>query len=331
MPGEELSLEERVRIEVAVGLGKGCREIAVMLARSPSTVSRELTRNGGVGTYSAGVANRRAESCRARPKQSKLEADTTLAAHVEKRLLAKDSPMTISRELATGAQGVTAKLSHETIYLSVYAQGRKGLSRGLHTCLHRQRRTRKARRCRSTEPSSTGPLGCFNLIVKRPLIADLRLEPGHLEGDLIVGSFNRSAIVTVVDRMSRKLWLADLPEGHTAEQVLGALTELLERIPRHVRRTLTWDQGREMALHQTLAATVGIDVYFANPHSPWERPSNEQTNSIIRRYVGKGTNLNNIKLAQLQAIEHRINTMPRRIHNWSTAQHIYAQAVALTR
>jgi transposase, IS30 family len=331
MAGEELSLEERVQIELAVSHAKSCRAIGLMLDRAPSTVSREVQRNGGSATYSAVAAHERAARCRSRPKQSRFQTDRLLAAHVEKRLKAKDSPMTISQELSTGAQGTTATLSHQTIYNSVYAHGKRGLAKGLHKCLHRQHRTRKAQRNTTIEqPAKTGPLGCFNLITQRPPVAGLRIEPGHFEGDLIVGSFNRSAIVTVVDRMSRNLWLADLPEGNNAEQVLGALIEIMERVPPKIRRTLTWDQGREMALHETLTKTVGIDVYFAHPHSPWERPTNEHTNGIIRRYVGKGTNLNNIKLEKLQAIEHRINTTPRRIHNWQTAQHVYTHTVALT-
>ena len=141
-------------------------------------------------------------------------------------------------------------------------------------------------------------------------IAGQRTEVGHLEGDLIVGAFNRSAIVTVFDRASRQLWLADFPEDHGAEATLAALVEILERIPPELRRTLTWDRGREMARHATLAEWCGIDVYFAEPHSPWQRPTNENGNGLIRRYVGKSTNRAAYTVNDLRATEHRINTMP---------------------
>jgi IS30 family transposase len=153
---------------------------------------------------------------------------------------------------------------------------------------------------------------------------------GRFEGDLILGSFNRSAIVTVFDRASRYLWLADLPDGHDAEATLAALIELCERIPEPLRRTLTWDQGSEMARHADLAATVGIDVYFAEPHSPWQRPTNENGNCLIRRHVGKGTNLNIYTQNDLRAIEHRLNTMPRCSLHWNTAETLYNEAVAMT-
>ena len=236
--------------------------------------------------------------------------------------------MTISIELARGVHGIEASISHECIYRAVYGHGRRGLRRGLHTGLHRRRRCRKHRR--DTEPTTTGPLGEFNLIVRRPDIAAERTEVGHLEGDLIVDAFNRSAIVTVFDRASRHLWLADFPEDHGADATLAALVEIIERIPEPLRHTLTWDQGREMARHQTLTEPCGIDVYFADPHSPWPRPTNENGNGLIRRYVGKSTNLAVYMPADLRAIETRINTMPRRSLHWSTAHHVYTAAVAMT-
>ncbi len=197
--------------------------------------------------------------------------------------------------------------------------------------MHRQRRCRKHRLPKGSAPAvKAGPLGEFNLIGLRPQVAGTRTEVGHLEGDLIVGAFNRSAIVTMFDRTSRHLWLADLPEGHGADATLAALVEILERIPTTLRRTLTWDQGREMARHADLAELCGIDVYFAEPHSPWQRPTNENGNGLIRRYVGKSTDLNRYTHDDLRAIEHRINTIPRRSLHWSTAHHVYTAAVAMT-
>ena len=331
MPGESLSLDERVQIEVGVACSASGHSIARRLGRVPSTVCRELARNQDPEGYSAVRAQARADRERLRPRATCFESDVALAVHVEERLLAKDSPMTISIELARGHYPeVGATVSHETIYQGVYAHGRAGLAKGLSGCLHRRRRCRKHRRPPGEAPTTGGPLGQFALIGARPPAADARLEVGHLEGDLICGSFNRSAIATVFDRASRYLWLADFPDDHGADATLAALVELLDRIPEALRQTLTWDQGREMARHHELAALAGIGVYFAEPHSPWQRPTNENGNGLLRRYVGKGTNLAVYTEADLRAIETRINTMPRRSLGWSTAAQVYDAAVAPT-
>lgn len=329
MPAESLTAFEREEIRAGIERGEPDHVIADRLGRHRTTINVEVNRNGGRAGYTATAAQRRADQQRRRPKTPKLAADPVLAAHVTARLEAKDSPMTISRELAAGTHGVTASVSHECIYQAVYAHGARGLRAGLHEGLHRRRRCRKHRVFGPPAPN-TSPLGVFNLIGARPAIAAERVEVGHLEGDLIVGSFNRSAIATVFDRASRHLWLADFPEDHGADATLAALCEVLERIPEPLRRTLTWDQGREMARHADLAEPCGNDVFFAEPHSPWQRPTNENGNGLIRRYVGKSTDLSRFAPTDLRLIEHRINTMPRRSLGWSTAADVYAAAVAMT-
>ena len=331
MPAEPLTALEREEIRAGIERGESNTEIARRLGRHRSTIGRELERNRGRNVYTAVTAEARAVTERARPKDSKLTADRALAAHVTERLKAKDSPMTISIELARGTHGMVARISHETIYQAIYAHGTRGLERGLHLGLHRRRRCRKHRR-RPGEalPAKASPLGTFNLIHDRPPEAWTRREVGHLEGDLICGSHNRSAIVTVFDRASRHCWLADFPASHDAEETLAAVGEILQRIPAQLRRTLCWDQGREMARHHQLAERHGIDIYFADPHSPWQRPTNENGNGLIRRYVGKGTNLNVHTPTDLRLIEERINTIPRRSLNWDTAQNRYHAAVAMT-
>jgi IS30 family transposase len=330
MPYDALSLLERVQIEVGLARDESATTIARSLGRVISTVTRELDRNGGADAYSAAAAQARAHVQRRRPRPTRLQSDRVLACHVEQRLRRRDSPMTIAIELARGLfPDVTATVSHETIYAAVYAHGRAGLATGLHTCLHRRRRRRKNRRD-PAQSTVTSPLGTFAKIAERPAEADGRDVVGHLEGDLITGSFNRSAIVTVFDRASRHMWLADLPEGHGAEATLAALIELLERIPPTLRRTLTWDRGVEMAQHDLLADAVDIDIYFAEAHSPWQRPTNENGNGLLRRYVGKGTNLALHTASDLRRIEDRINTMPRRSLGWQTATCVYHDAVALT-
>ncbi|MDH4147265.1 MAG: IS30 family transposase [Acidimicrobiia bacterium] len=330
MPARPLCAPEREEIRAGIERGEADSAIALRLDRQRGTVNAEIGRNGGRAGYSAVAAQGRADALRSRPKVPKLVADRVLAAHVQLRLEAKDSPMTISIELARGVHGIVASLSHECIYQGVYAHGTRGLRRGLHAGLHRARRCRKHRRPAGETAAKASPLGVFNPIRLRPPIADARTEVGHLEGDLIVGAFNRSAIATVFDRASRHLWLADFPEDHGADATLAALAEVLERIPEPLRRTLTWDQGREMARHQDLAALAGIDIYFAEPHSPWQRPTNENGNGLIRRYVGKSTDLSRFTPDDLRAIEHRINTTPRRSLHWSTAHDVYHHAVAMT-
>ncbi len=331
MPAEPLTAGEREQIRVGIERAETDAQIAKRLGRHRCTIGREITRNGGRAGYSAIAAQARADAQRVRPKKPKLVADPVLAAHVTARLEAKDSPMTISIELARGTQGITAKLSHETIYQGVYGHGTRGVPKGLHTKLHRGRRCRKHRRNPTEpEPNKRSPLGEFNLIHSRPPEAAARSEVGHLEGDLIIGAHNRSAIATIFNRCTRHVWLADFPDTHDADETLAAVGEILQRIPEPLRRTLTWDQGREMARHAQLARDWDIDVFFAEAHSPWQRPTNENGNGLIRRYVGKGTNLAIYNQDDLRAIEHRINTIPRRSLDWDTAHDRYHAAVAMT-
>jgi IS30 family transposase len=200
------------------------------------------------------------------------------------------------------------------------------------TPLHRARRCRR-RRHRGSEPAPgrKSPLGSFNLITTRPAGVEDRTEPGHWEGDLIIGANNASAIVTLVERTSRYSLLGNLDDGYSADAVLACLVELFDRVPSGLARTLTWDQGREMAAHPELARITGLDVYFAEPHHPWQRGRNKAFNGLLRRYVGKGTDLSVYSQADLDVISHRINTMPRRLHRWQSAEDRYdAAVVALT-
>jgi len=328
MPVCPLSLSEREEIRAGIVRGETNIAIGVRLGRHRCTIGAEIARNGGRSSYRAFRAHDAASLRRRRPKQPLLQRHPALAAHVQARLEAKDSPMTIAVELVQGVYpDVPVTVSHETIYQAVYDPCARGLPRGLHRCLHRPRRlrhrqgSRRYKHWRDDLPS----------IWLRPSIADDRVEVGHLEGDLIIGTMaSRSAIATVFDRASRHLWMAGLPNGRNAEQTLEAMTGLLNRIPPTVRRTLTWDQGQEMVLHKTLTERCGIDVYFADPHSPWQRPTNENGNGLIRRYVGKRTDLSIYTSRDLQAIETRINTMPRRIFGWSNAKAVYDQNVAMT-
>ena len=327
MPAQPLTLHEREEIRVGIERCDPDRLIGEAVGRHRCTINAEINRNGGRGNYCATDAQRRAEQQLSRPKEPKLVSDRELAAHVTRRLKAKDSPMTVSVELARGVHGRVASISHECIYQAVYSTGR-GLGAGLHSGLHLKRRRRKRRG--QNPVVATHSLGTFNLIGLRPEIAAQRVEVGHIEGDLIVGAYNRSAIATMFDRTSRYVWLTKLPHGKSADGVLDALIVALRRIPSHLRVTLTWDQGSEMARHLELAERCGIDIYFAEPKAPWQRPTNENGNALVRRYVGKGTDLSVYSTRDLRAIERRINTIPRRSLDWATANDLYTAAVAMT-
>jgi IS30 family transposase len=321
----------REEIRVGIELSESLTEIAGRLGRAPSTVCREVSRNGGRNRYCAVAAEERALVSRSRPTLTKFETNRRLRRHVEARLKALDSPTTIAIELARSGGIGGDVVSAETIYLAVYAHGTRGLAPGLGRHLHRKRGRRK-RQCRGAEvPKKLRALGVFNLIGLRPAIAEERVEVGHFEGDLIIGARGRSAVVTLIDRASRFNLVGELAGGNGATSVLACCIELFERVPPALRKTLTWDQGREMARHEDLAAAVGLDVFFAEPHSPWLRGTNENFNGLLRRYVGKGTDLYAFSQRDLDRISHRINTMPRRIHQWASAQDRYdAAVVALT-
>lgn len=323
MPASALTMSDRVQVLVGTDRGESDGEIAQRLGRHRSTINAEINRNGGRGRYCPEQAQARADQCRRRAKVPKLVADPALGAEVQRRLEAKDSPMRISIELTRQGQPI----SHETIYQAIYRRDR-GLPEDVYQHLHLRRRRRRRRGYRA--PGSHA-LGVFCSIHDRPQIAADRSEIGHLEGDLITGAFNRSALITVFDRASRYGWFAGLnPTQSRSDATFDALAELLCTIPAALRHTLTWDQGSELARHHELATLVGIDIYIADPHAPWQRPTNENGNALLRRYVGKGTDLTLITPEQLHAIQHRINTIPRRVLNWHTAHDIYTHAVAMT-
>jgi IS30 family transposase len=322
MPGQPLRADEREEIRAGIEREESFAEIARVLERPTSTISREVKQNGGRPAYRAIEAERRAHRQRCRRRPTRFEVDPALARRVEARLKAKDSPVTIARQLAT--EGTT--LCAETIYQGVYANGRRGLSAGLHVHLHRRRRRRRPR-CRGGGAcaSRTSPLGTFCLLHQRPPVADERSEVGHFEGDLIIGARNASAVVTLVDRASRFNLLGSLPDGHDATEVLACLVELFDKVPEEHRRSLTWDQGREMARWQDLEQLSGIAVYFCEPRKPWQRPSNEAFNGLVRRWLPKGTDLGIYDQSDLDAISHQINHMPRRSLNWQSSADCYAR------
>ena len=314
---QRLCFDERTRIEAMCVTELSVDEIADRLGRDRSTVYRELDRGGGRDCYRAGRAQRRSKRDAARPKVGKLAGDAVLAGEVAEGLGQGWSPHAVSADLKDHGAQVCA----ETIYRACYANNpNSGLKAGSWKKLPYGRRRRKRRSRRETAKRSV--LGDYKPLSLRPRAAQDRSEAGHWEGDLMIGANNASAVATLVERVSRLTLVAPLPHGYTADRVAAAVTAALGRQPVELVKTLTWDQGSEMARWADIEANLGIQVFFCQPRSPWQRPSNEQTNGLLRRWLPKGTNLN-INPIQLALICDSLNHMPRKLHNWKPAQHIY--------
>jgi IS30 family transposase len=316
--GRYLSVAEREEIAVGVAAGKGVRQIARELGRAASTVSREITRNcpaQGRRRYRALSAQARAEARARRPKPAKLAVNDELRQWVQHKLRANWSPEQISRVLRRQFAGrPEMRVSHETIYQSIYVQGRGALRRELAACLRTGRALRKPRR---KDGERRGKIPGMVNISERPAEAADRAVPGHWEGDLIIGTGN-SAIGTLVERSTRFVLLLHLPAGHGAAAVAAAMTEAMASLPAQLRRSLTWDQGTEMASHVQIAAATGLDIYFCDPHSPWQRGSNENTNGLLRQYFPKGTSLSVHSKEHLEQVAAELNSRPRKTLGWKT-------------
>jgi len=328
MPGVRLGAEERQAIEVALARNEPFATMARRMHRPTSTVSREVNENGGRAGYRAMAAQRASTQRARRPRVRKLVANVTLAAAVAEGLVKRWSPAEVAARLVIDhPDDPEMRVSHETIYTSLYLQGKGGLKRELIAALRSGRLRRRPRR-RGENAKRANVLGPISPISARPPEAADRAFPGHWEGDLIMGAFNRSALVTVVERRSRFLLLGDLPEGHDAQAVYGCLIELTADLPESLRRSLTWDQGREMANWAQLQADADIAVFFCDPHSPWQRPSNEHMNGLLRQYFPKGTDLNNVSLEQVRFVAAEMNGRPRKVLGWRTPAEVYADVVA---
>jgi IS30 family transposase len=295
------------------------RQIAARLGRSPSTVSREVTRNTDprTGRYMPERAHQLAWQRQRRPKASRLAGNPALRAAVQKLLDRRYSPEQASGRLrAVHPDDPAMQVSHETIYQSLYVYPRGGLRRELKASL---RSGRAARRPRGRGPETRGKITGAVPIGQRPPEVQGRLVPGHHEGDLVMGTAaSNSAVGTIVERTTGYLTLLHLPDGHTADAVASAVIKRLSEYPAWFARTLTWDNGKEMARHQQVTAQTGIQVYFADPHAPWQRGSNENINGLLREYLPKGTDLSRHTAAQLQAIEDELNDRPRKRFGYYT-------------
>jgi transposase, IS30 family len=308
-----LSWEERERISRGLAAGMSARAIARELGRAPSTVSREIARCGGRERYLAvrGEVVAR-ERCR-RPKPRKLAGCPRLLAVVEEGLLAGWSPQQISARLRVEyPDDREMRISHETIYLSLFVQSRGELRRQLTACLRTGRTKRRSR----GRVEHRGRIVDMVNISERPAEVEDRAVPGHWEGDLIVGAFGRSAVATLVERQTRFVMLAYLGTDKRTEAVIEALKGQIKTLPEHLRRSLTWDQGVEMHAHKQFSIDTGVQVYFCDPRSPWQRGSNENTNGLLRQYLPKGTDLAVHDQAALDEIARKLNGRPRQTLGW---------------
>jgi transposase, IS30 family len=315
--GRYLSLREREEIAVGLAAGLSVRVIAARLGRSPSTISREVRRNSrGRRYYRALAAQGQAQWRARRPKAARLAGNAVLRAWVQDKLEHRWSPEQISVMLVREfPDDPGMRVSHETIYQSIYVQGRGALRRELVACLRTGRALRKPRR---REGERRGRIPGMVLISERPAEAEDRAVPGHWEGDLIIGAGNKSAIGTLVERATRFVLLLHLPDGYAPDRVAAAMTEAMGGLPDALRRSLTWDQGKEMTGHAQIAVDTGLDIYFCDPHSPWQRGSNENTNGLLRQYFPKGTNLAAHSREHLQAVADELNSRPRKTLGWRT-------------
>jgi IS30 family transposase len=324
-----LSLAEREELSRGLVAGEALREIARRVGRPVSTLSREVARNGGRSAYRACRAERAAARRARRPKPAKLAAHPRLRREVERRLLARWSPQQIAARLVYDyPDDPIMRVSHETIYRTLFVQARGGLRHEL-TAYLRTRRTQRRARTRTGE-GGRGRIRNMVPISARPSAVDDRAIPGHWEGDLLVGVGSRSALATLVERSSRYLMLVRLPHGRTAPQVRAALTRAVVRLPGDLRRTLTWDQGKEMAEHVRFSVDTAVQVYFCDPHSPWQRGTSENTNGLLRQYFPQQTDLRAYTRAELSAVARQLNNRPRRTLGWQTPTEVFCRTVALT-
>jgi IS30 family transposase len=323
-----LSLAEREEISRGVVAGRSLRSIAASLGRAPSTVSREIHRNGGRQHYRANRADQAAWDRAHRPKHCKLVTNPALARIVARQLRLLWSPEQIAGWLKrTYPDDENYQVSHETIYRTLFIQARGALKKEL---LQHLRRTRGMRRSRhhTQKTADHGRIKDTVSIRQRPAEAEDRAVPGHWEGDLLIGS-NTSQIATLVERHTRYVMLARVT-GKDSETVINALIKQAHKLPRELYKSLTWDRGKEMADHKSFSLDTDIKVYFCDPQSPWQRGSNENTNGLLRQYFPKGMDLSKVHQNRLNAVARRLNERPRKTLNFETPAERFNQCVAST-
>jgi IS30 family transposase len=317
-----MTADERETLSLGLAQGDSLRTMARVLGRAPSTLSREYTRNARGHPYRACLAQTQATTRARLPRRRRTLLDPWLWQYVRTHLGQGCSPEQIAGRLRREyPDDMGKRLSTETIYAALYVLPRGSLRTELLAAL---RQARKARRPRSRGTDRRGQLPNMTPITDRPPEVASRLVPGHWEGDLIKGARNGSAVGTLVERTTRLVLLAKM-DGTDAASAYQGFTTKLRHVPAPLRKTLTYDRGKEMAEHERLAQRLAIQVFFADPHSPWQRGTNENTNGLVRQYLPKGTDLSGYTQRELNAIAHRLNTRPRKCLNFATPLEVYAQ------
>jgi IS30 family transposase len=319
-------LKEREEISRGLSIKRSLRAIARLLGRSPSTISREIRRNGGPVAYRATASDQAAWDRALRPKVCKLACHPDLRRTVSMKLRRNWSPEQIAGWLKRAFPGEAQKqVSHETIYRSLYIQARGVLKKELLEHLRAKRTIRRSRHA-SLKRNGLGQIKDAVSISERPASVEDRAVPGHWEGDLIGGSKN-SYIATLVERHSRYVMLVKVANKDT-QSVVSALIKQSKRLPRELYKSLTWDRGKELADHPLLTLATEVDVYFCDPQSPWQRGSNENTNRLLRQYLPRGTDLSIHSQAKLSAIARQLNERPRKTLQYQTPAEKFAECVA---
>ena len=323
-----LSLAEREEVSRALVAGHSIRSIATTLGRAPSTISREIRRNGGVECYRASHADQAAWDRAHRPKACKLALHPALAKRVADKLQQQWSPQQIAGWLMrTYPDDATCQVSHETIYRTLFIQSRGALKKELLEHLRRSRAMRRSRH-HTQKTANHGRISDTISISERPAAVKDRAVPGHWEGDLLCGSSN-SQIATLVERSTRYVMLVKVDRKDT-QTVVDALIRTARKLPDELYKSLTWDRGKEMADHRRFTLATDIQVYFCDPQSPWQRGSNENTNGLLRQYFPKGIDLSTFSQAKLNEVARRLNERPRKTLGYETPIERYRQAVAST-
>jgi len=321
-----LSLSEREEISRGLVANQSLRSIAKSLNRSPSTISREVRRNGGRQTYRAARSDQRAWDCATRPKSCKLSFNDPLCQLIARKLRRKWSPQQIAGWLKRKHPDEEQyRVSHETIYRSLYVQTRGVLKKELQECLRSPRAIRRSRHATQKGLKLRKIKNAIPISERPPEVED-RAVPGHWEGDLIVGS-NNSYIATLVERHSRFVMLAKI-ENKDTQSVVAALIKQARKLPKELYRSLTWDRGSEMAGHAKFTVATKIDVFFCDPQSPWQRGSNENTNRLLRQYFPKGTDISGFSQAKLSAVARQLNERPRKTLQYQTPAEKFEACVA---
>jgi IS30 family transposase len=324
-----LSLIEREEISRGLVAGRSLRAIAAQLGRAPSTISREVGRNGGRDRYRGTVSDQAAWDRALRPKPCKLACHPALRRTVSAKLRRKWSPEQIAGWLKRSFPDEEQhRVSHETIYKSLFIQARGVLKKELLEHLRAKRTIRRSRHA-SLKRDGLGQVKNAISISERPASVEDRAVPGHWEGDLIAGSRN-SYVATLVERQSRYVILVKVANKDT-DSVISALIKQARKLPRDLYQSLTWDRGKELADHQRFTLATDVDVYFCDPRSPWQRGTNENTNRLLRQYLPKGTDLSLHSQAKLSALASQLNERPRKTLMYQTPAEMFAERVAATR